>query len=800
MAAVYLLHACPPVLLLAWLACCLEVVQCLHSGRHFPESQHPAPLGGGWERLGASEAAAEDYPLDIILAVAHDNSGMVEKAFHRVSDPRSADYGKYWSLDDSMTHALGAQTNAGRVTAWLKDISPGVHTDTTVSGDFVRVRRLPAQHAAEAFGMDLHPFRHKVSGVVRFAAASRALKYSVPSSLASAIDLVSGLHLPKVKEPRPTPRLHAQRRAKTLHNRLQEGGQVEVTVVEARSRAFQVHVTVKLDKDFVSQVCHRAASLNGAQCRTDKGGAGALSAFEAIATPVRLDDSRTLYHPLNLTTESPDILDCSTDDNVLYTCVFPLGPSLYLTNFISTRLEVRAMFVDGSVGKWGKYRRLAYPTQSMTVDALRQLYGVPSGYRYTHPRGHNSLGATQGIMAFLNVSSTEADAHQFHVAMGMRAQPAVKFVGPPGLPNVEGSIDIQWIQGMGNNVPTTYWTFPGGRNAHEPFLEWLLEVANTTAPPQVQSVSYGENEADYSVEYTQRCNLEFMKMGLRGISVLIATGDTGVQGAAQPGGSPAQCAPFVPVWPASSPYVTAVGATQFSTHSSEVCDVEQVFAMGTNSSVPFACPELQIGEIVCSVQRGAMITGGGGFSNRFPRPKYQEAAVKEYLHHPHGRFNFSQFNRTGRGYPDISAVGENVPIFIGGQLVMVGGTSSSSPIVAGLISLLNGERLRAGQPVLGFLNPLLYAMHEAAPEIVQDVRVGNNSGGNLLLPPELDVDCSEGFHALPGWDATTGLGSPNFREMLKVLIPPHERSKSLWRQAQSEGSPQVDSSPRAEYI
>merc|ERR1719433_452978 len=172
--------------------------------------------------------------------------------------------------------------------------------------------------------------------------------------------------------------------------------------------------------------------------------------------------------------------------------------------------------------------------------------------------------------------------------MGMRAQPDVQFVGPRSEPGVEGNIDVQWIQAMGDNVPTYYWETPGGEEAHEPFLEWLVAMANDTSPPLVNSVSYGENEEDYPLAYEERANLEFAKLGIRGISILVATGDTGIQGAAQEGGTPPRCRPFAPVWPASSPFVTAVGATMWSNHVSEVCDANDVYAMGTNSSIPFA--------------------------------------------------------------------------------------------------------------------------------------------------------------------------------------------------------------------
>ena len=60
-----------------------------------------------------------------------------------------------------------------------------------------------------------------------------------------------------------------------------------------------------------------------------------------------------------------------------------------------------------------------------------------------------------------------------------------------------------------------------------------------------------------------------------------------------------------------------------------------------------------------------------------------------------------EFSGAGRAYPDISAIGQNVPVMWKGQLVMAGGTSASAPIVAGMISLLNGERLKIGKTPLG---------------------------------------------------------------------------------------------------
>eukprot|EP00913_Durusdinium_trenchii_P030922 g28962.t2 len=422
------------------------------------------------------------------------------------------------------------------------------------------------------------------------------------------------------------------------------------------------------------------------------------------------------------------------------------------------------VFADGSASAWASYARLAFPSLSMTVSDLRRMYKVPDGHRNHAPKN------SQALASFFNISASEADARRFHLAMGNRRQPSVHFVGPQGPPGFRkgqdavGSLHLKQLAGeaMGNNVPVTYWATPGGdpATAHEPFLEWILELANRDLAKN--------RSRDYSAAYQRRANLELAKLGLRGVTVLAASGDTGVQGAAQAGGQPPRCAPFAAVWPASSPYVTAVGATMVSNHMSEVCNIDRIYAMGSNSSMPFACPETNVGEIVCSTQTGSMITSGGGFSQRFARPDYQAEVIEEYLSQV--KVNRSLFNATGRGYPDLSATGANVPIIFENRLTMVGGTSASSPIVAGLVALLNGERLASGLPPLGFLNPLLYSSYQRWPDIVQDVRVGNISGSNLLLPSGSIRDCAEGFEALPGWDAATGLGSPNFKEMLQRLV------------------------------
>ena len=97
---------------------------------------------------------------------------------------------------------------------------------------------------------------------------------------------------------------------------------------------------------------------------------------------------------------------------------------------------------------------------------------------------------------------------------------------------------------------------------------------------------------------------------------------------------------------------------------------------------------------------------GGGFSDYFERPSYQDAAVKDYLlelgstykglHFPPtyllsllilNRLSLAgMYNASGRGFPDISAQSHNFKVVVGGAVKGISGTSASAPVVAGIVS------------------------------------------------------------------------------------------------------------------
>ncbi|KAL1902805.1 hypothetical protein Sste5346_000716 [Sporothrix stenoceras] len=253
-------------------------------------------------------------------------------------------------------------------------------------------------------------------------------------------------------------------------------------------------------------------------------------------------------------------------------------------------------------------------------------------------------------------------------------------------------------------------------------------MCGTIKPTNVISISFVRSENSPPSNYLRRQCLEIMKLGLQGVTVVVASGDSGV-------GSIGKCmgsdhSTFLPQFPASCPYALTVGATML---------------------VPTAANKSVFVETATSDY-----SSGGGFSNLFPAQDYQQSAITNYLSKANLAFaSSSVFNKSGRAYPDVSGLGENFYGIWQGNLAKVGGTSVSTPLWAAVITQLNEARLRADKSTVGFVNPALY-LH---PEVFNDVTVGSNPGCG-----------STGFVATAGWDPVSGLGSPNFPKMRDMFL------------------------------
>jgi tripeptidyl-peptidase-1 len=139
---------------------------------------------------------------------------------------------------------------------------------------------------------------------------------------------------------------------------------------------------------------------------------------------------------------------------------------------------------------------------------------------------------------------------------------------------------------------------------------------------------------------------------------------------------------------------------------------------------------------------------GGGFSNVFPMPAYQRAAVLGYLGRNKNQLpSSSLYNVSGRCYPDVAAFSTGFAVVADLLVQLVDGTSCATPTFSGVMSLVNGARLAAGKPALGFMNPWLYSTAAAAGALT-DITQGNN-----------------GFPCSTGFDPVTGLGSPLYQKL-----------------------------------
>jgi len=191
-----------------------------------------------------------------------------------------------------------------------------------------------------------------------------------------------------------------------------------------------------------------------------------------------------------------------------------------------------------------------------------------------------------------------------------------------------------------------------------------------------------------------------------------------------------------PSWPASSPWVTAVGATRF-----------------LNQTVGH--------EEMASDQFGS----GGGFSTMWNQTSapWQVAAVAKYVAMGPSLPKWpptGSFPPHGRATPDVSALGEGYQVYEGGRVQSVGGTSASSPAFAGYVSLINEARLKAGKPQMGFINPFLYQNPHAFFDVTKGTNAIGRGTGSLKY----------GYAAAPGWDAATGLGTPLFDALLQAAM------------------------------
>lgn len=347
------------------------------------------------------------------------------------------------------------------------------------------------------------------------------------------------------------------------------------------------------------------------------------------------------------------------------------------------------------------------PPASLTPAQVGKLYNFPTNV--------TGAGQTIGIIE-LGGGYRTSDLKTYFKTEGVK-QPVVKSVSvdggvnQPGVdPNSDGEVMLD-IEVAGSVAPGATIVVYFAPNTDQGFVDAITTAAHDTVnKPSVISISWGGPEDSWTSQAADAMLQAVTDAAAMGVTVTAAAGDGGSDDGVGDGGLHVDL-------PAVLPPVLACGGTRLNTSHGAITS-----------------------EVVWNELANNEGATGGGVSNIFPLPSYQTSA--KVPAQPTTKF-------VGRGVPDVSGDADPVTgyqVRVDGQNQVIGGTSAVAPLWAGLIALLN----QALGHALGFVQPALYQIGESA---FRDITSGNNGA----------------YSAGPGWDACTGLGSPNGAALLKAL-------------------------------
>jgi len=342
---------------------------------------------------------------------------------------------------------------------------------------------------------------------------------------------------------------------------------------------------------------------------------------------------------------------------------------------------------------------------------------------YDFPGGVNGSGQTIGIIE-LGGGYAYRDLDGYFSSINL-ATPVVTNVSVDGAVNAPGSnndvevaLDIEVAGGCAPGANIAVYFAP---NTAQGFLDAVSTAVHDQANrPATISISWGRAEVGWTAQAMQAMDQVFADAAALGISVFVAAAD---HGSADNVNDNLAHADF----PASSPNATGCGGTHLDSNGNTI----------TN-------------EVVWNNNNGWAT--GGGVSDQFALPTWQQNAGVPASVNPG--------NRVGRGVPDVAGAADGSPgfrVYLQGAFITVWGTSGVAPMWAGLTALFN----QALGHDIGALNPLIYG-RQAGLGGFHDVTVGNNGA----------------YAAGPGWDACTGLGSPDGNALLAALRGPYPM---MWR-------------------
>jgi subtilase family serine protease len=319
-------------------------------------------------------------------------------------------------------------------------------------------------------------------------------------------------------------------------------------------------------------------------------------------------------------------------------------------------------------------------------------------------------------------------------------------VSKPLAPGGESTLDLEVLDAAAPKLKAID-VYESQARATDVLKSLTAPLQNGRIKPQVISASLGACEQAFAAA-VGRSGIDAVEGSLAmaaasGISFLASSGDDGSSSCA---GLHAPLDLLGVSYPASSPWATGVGGTSFTLNAANQITGQQVW-----NDTP--------------IQLGA---GGGGISELFSRPAYQNEVVAG----------------NHREVPDVSMLSDVAPGYViycsakpdcadgpgGDHWLPVGGTSAATPLLAGGLALTDEDLRLNGRQDLGLANPLLYALNlSAAPgQVFGDVTVGSNDiGASLPGSGGQPLGCCT---AAPGYDDASGLGSLNVSNFATAAV------------------------------
>jgi kumamolisin len=340
---------------------------------------------------------------------------------------------------------------------------------------------------------------------------------------------------------------------------------------------------------------------------------------------------------------------------------------------------------------------------------------------YRFPQGGTGAGECVAIIE-LGGGYRSSDLDAYFAALGL-ATPEVVAVGVDGGsnaptgdangPDAEVMLDIEVA---GSIAPAARIAVYFAPNTDQGFVDAVsTAVHDRQNAPSVISISWGGPESSWTTQAIGALDQSFADAASLGVTVCVACGDNGSGDGVGDGQAHVD-------FPASSPHALACGGTRLQASGGSIT-----------------------AETVWNEAAGGAT--GGGVSQVFDLPDWQQAAGVPTSANGNGR--------VGRGVPDVAGDADPTTgyrVRVDGRDVTVGGTSAVAPLWAALVALLNQQRGTSA----GRLNPELYAA--PVDRAFRDITVGSNAEQG-----------TPGYSAGPGWDACTGLGSPDGQALLAAL-------------------------------